>query len=573
MKSGRAILEILRGYGITDIFGLPGETTLSLYREWEAFPEIRYHMCRDERSSVFMADAYAKASGRIGVCEGPSVGCTHMIPGITEAFQSCVPILCLTTDIPLGGAAKNMLTGCDQTALFKSITKDTYTAGKAEELPHLLRRALRVAVTGRPGPVHVRIPCDVLDGEVPEEDVYAQARYGVFPGIRSRAADADVDAAAKALAAARRPLMICGQGVAHSGAWAEAAELAERQEMPTGSTINAKGVFPETHPLALGVVGSRGGRKWNNDMVKEADLILFAGSNTDSVNTGSWTIPNPRSGQVFIQIDVEERELGNNYDAIPLYGDARETLRALIAAGIKKYPDRGGWTAKVAAERSRHEERLRKIIERAGDAIHPLPLVRAIEEIAPGDTFYTVDPGISAIYSSAFLRFKKAGRRAAYNFSMGALGYAIPASIGAYFGIQTGGPVVALAGDGSFGFCAGELETAARLGAKVICIIFNNNTFGWIRAAERVHTGIELSADYSRFTDFTGADYVKLAEGFGMKGFRAENLSGFREIFAACLSENAPCVIDVPVKPQDKQLPPVPGWAWPGAVENEDVLY
>lgn len=574
MKVGRAILEILRGYGVTDVFGLPGETTLGLYREWESFPDVAYRMCRDERSSVFMADAYAKASGRVGVCEGPSVGSTHMIPGLTEAFQSCVPIVCITSDIPLEYGTKNMLTSCDQTALFNSVTKDTYMVNKASELPHLFRRAFRTATTGRPGPVHIRIPSDILDGEVADDEVYVQARYGTFPGCRSCAAAEDITAAASAIVRAQRPLMICGQGIIHSGAWAEVMQLAGQQRMPVGSTINAKGSIPEKHPLALGVVGARGGRRWNNSMVKEADLIIFVGSSTDSAGTDGWKTPNPRSGQTFIQIDAAERELGNNYDATPLFGDARETLRALTAElSGKNIPDRSVWAGRVVIERACHEEKLQELIRREGDNIHPLSLVRAIEEIASDEIFYAVDPGISAIYSAGFLRLEKAGRRAAYNFSMGALGYAIPAAIGASYGTAKSAPVVALVGDGSFGFCAGELETAARLGVKAVYVIFNNQTFGWIRGTEYVRNGGVLNPAFGRFTDFAKVDYVKFAESFGIKGFRVENMSAFREIFAQCLQEGCPCLIDVPVMPQDQQLPPVPGWADCKAVDQDGTIY
>lgn len=574
MKTGRSILEILKGYGVTNVFGLPGETTLGLYREWLDFPEIAYRMCRDERSSVFMADAYAKASGRVGVCEGPGVGVPHMVPGLAEAFQSCIPIVCITSDIPLEYGTKNMLTSCDQTALFKSVVKDTYTVNKASELPHLFRRAFRTATTGRPGPVHIRIPCDIIDGEVPDSEVYVQARYGTFPGCRSCAAARDVDVAAAAIAVARRPLMICGQGVIHSGAWTEAIQLAEQQRMPIGSTINAKGAIPEKHPLALGVVGARGGRRWNNNMIKEADLILFVGSSTDSAGTDGWKTPNTKSEQTFIQIDTAERELGNNYDAIPLFGDARETLRSLAAKlRSENIPDRSAWAEQAAMERARHEKKLQETIKLEGERIHPLSLMRAIEEIAPDNTFYAVDPGISAVYSAGFLRLENAGRRTAYNFSMGALGYAIPASIGANYGTAKDAPVIALIGDGSFGFCAGELETAARLGVKAIYIIFNNQTFGWIRGTEYVRTGGELSPDFGQFTDFSKIDYVKFAESFGIKGFRAESNPGFREILERCLKEDGPCLIDVPVRPQDQQLPPVPGWAASSTAEDGEMIY
>lgn len=574
MKAGRAVLEMLKGYGVTDVFGLPGETTLSLYREWENFPDIAYRMCRDERSSVFMADAYSKASGRVGVCEGPSVGSTHMVPGLAEAFQSCVPIICITSDIPLECGTKNMLTGCDQTAIFKSVTKDTYTVNKAAELPHLLRRAFRAATTGRPGPVHIRIPCDIQDCDVADGEVWTQPRYGSFPGCRCAAAADDVQAAAGLIAAAQRPLVICGQGVIHSGAWAEVAELAKQQEMPVGTTIGSKGAMPEKHPLALGVIGARGGRAWNNGLVKEADLILFAGCSADSAGTDGWKTPNPASGQTFVQIDISERELGNNYDALPLFGDVRETLRLMIAAlRDRNRPQRREWALQVTARRERHEEKIEELIKREGETIHPLALVRAIEELAPRDAFYAVDPGISAIYSAGFLRLERAGRRAAYNFAMGALGYAIPASIGAGFATGNDVPVVALVGDGSFGFCAGELETAARLGVKAVYVIFNNRTFGWIRGTEYVQRGGELPADFSRFTDFADVDYVKFAAAFGIKGFRAENMTGFRQAFAQCLQEDGPCLIDAPVKPQELQLPPVPSWAASRAAKKDEMIY
>ncbi len=574
MNASRAIFEILKGYKVKDVFGLPGETTLSLYRAWKDYPEIKYHMCRDERSSVFMADAYAKASGRVGICEGPSVGCTHMIPGVTEAFQSCIPLICITSDIPLKFYTKNMLTGCDQTALFKSITKDSYTVNKPEELPHLFRRAFRTATTGKPGPVHIRIPSDIFDGEVPDCEIYTQPRYANFPGCRNVAAKEDIMDAAEHIAAAERPVMICGQGVVHSGAWREVQDIAEQQNMPMGSSINAKGAIPENHPLALGVIGARGGRKWGNEMIMEADLVLFVGSSTDSASTDSWKIPDPRSGQTFIQIDASERELGNNYNALPLFGDARETLRELITA-LKdiKTPNRRNWAAKVGEGRAVHEKKLQALIAKEGDNIHPLSLVRAIERVVPDNTFFAVDPGISAVYSAGFMRLDKAGRRTAYNFSMGALGYAIPAAIGARFGVPEDSPVIGLVGDGSFGFCAGELETSVRLGLKIIYVLFNNQAFGWIRGTEHVETGRKVEPWYSQFTDFSKVDYVKFAESLGLKSFRAEKISEFEKLLKVCLLEEGPCFIDVPVMTEDRQLPPVPGWEASNIARPDEMIY
>lgn len=173
----------------------------------------------------------------------------------------------------------------------------------------------------------------------------------------------------------------------------------------------------------MGVIGARGGREWNNKMIKEADVVLFAATSTDSANTDGWNIPSPASGQKFIQIDISERELGNNYDALPLFGDVRETLADLAAAlkGMPR-PDRGAWAARCAEEKAAHEKRLEGVMARYGDELHPLSLVRAIERLTPDTAFFAVDPGSSAIYSSCFLRIGRAGRRAAYNFSMGGAG-------------------------------------------------------------------------------------------------------------------------------------------------------
>jgi acetolactate synthase-1/2/3 large subunit len=547
-------------YGVTDVFGLPGETTLSLYGAWGEFPQIAYHMCRDERSSVFMADGYAKATGKVGVCEGPSVGATHMVPGVAEAHAACVPMLVFTSDVGLDTTKKNMLTGFDQTSIFQGITKETYTVTKGAEIPFLIRRAFRGATSGRPGPVHIRIPMDIFAQEVPDDEIFAFERFSRFPGIRSTAAEDDMRAAASEIELSSRPVMICGQGCVHSGAWDAVYELAERAAILVGSTINAKGIFPETHDLSIGVTGARGGREWANKIVDSADLIIFAGSSTDSAATDGWKNPDAKSGVKAIQIDISELELGNNYRVLPLLGDARDTLRGIskLLPGKVSEPRRE-WARKAKLEREKYEARLAEFEKSLGDTIHPFSVARAIERVAPDDAFLAVDPGISAVYTAAFTRLAKSGRRTAYNFAMGALGYAIPAAIGAKTGLPDKA-VIGLVGDGSFGFAAGELETAARLCLDITYVIFDNRSFGWIRGTEFVMKKTTLSADYGRFTNFAEVDYVKIAEGFGLRGFSAGSISEFEKLLRECLTARGPRLIAVRMAPEDKLLPPVPGW-------------
>lgn len=561
MKAAEAVLSLFRRYGVRDVFGLPGETTLPLYRFWENYPDITYHMCRDERSSVFMADAYAKASGKVGVCEGPSVGATHMVPGVAEAYVACVPLVVLTSDIPLRYRMKNMLTGFDQTSLFKGITKETLTATCPEEVPELLRRAFREATTGRPGPVHLRIPSDVLEGEVDSSLIYAQPRFGVFPGCRVKPSEEDLIEAANLLSKARRPVMVCGQGALYSSAWDEIFALAEYWKIPVGTTINGKGAFPETHPLSIGVVGARGGRKWSNSLLKEADLVLFVGTSTDSAATDGWRIPDPCSGQIFLQIDVSERELGNNYDAFPLLGDAREVLKGLRSHLSSTPTVASNWIKRIADERANYARRTQMVLQQQSlGSLHPGSIMQRLRDELPQECFLAVDPGIAAVYSAAFFTLSKPGRWMAYNFAMGALGYAIPAAIGARLALRGGIPVIGLVGDGSFGFAAGELETAVRLKAQVSYLLFDNQAFGWIRGTEFVHKAGELGRGFDRFTRFSPVDYVKIAEGFGLPGYRVETLDAFSRTLRSCLQLPGPSLIVLPVASEEELLPPVPGW-------------
>lgn len=562
MKTARALLMMLRGYGVTDVFGLPGETTLDLYRAWDEFSDIAYHMCRDERNSVFMADGYAKATGKVGICEGPSVGATHMVPGVTEAHGACIPMLVFTSDVELHTTKKNMLTGFNQTAIFEGITKESYTVTKGIELPFLIRRAFRAATSGRPGPVHIRIPMNIFSEELPDESIFVHPQYGKFPGVRSSASKEDIRKAVDELVRASRPVMICGQGAIHSGAWDAVSALARKMNIPVGSTINAKGIFQETHLLSLGVIGVRGGREWANQVILESDLVLLVGSSTDSAGTSGWRVPSSNSETKMIQIDISELELGNNYNVLPLLGDAKETLERILETLPEngRNPETPSWAAKVLAAGEAFEKKLAAFEKDIEDTIHPFSVSRLLERTMPEDAFYAIDPGIAAVYPAAFMKLKRAGRRCAYNFSMGALGYAIPAAIGARQGLPSEVPVIGLVGDGSFGFTAGELETASRLGLNITYILFDNASFGWIRGTEFVERRCPLPDSYDKFTCFAKTDYVKIAEGFGLKGYHPRSIKSLEETLKECMSLSGPKLVVLSVLPEDRQLPPVPGW-------------
>jgi acetolactate synthase-1/2/3 large subunit len=558
MNASKALLEMLKSYGVSHVFGLPGETTLNLYEQWHDYPEIVHVMARDERSAVFMADGYAKVSYRPGVCEGPSVGATHMLPGVAEAFKASVPMVVFTSDIPLHLEKRNMLTGIDQAALFGGVTKETITVTNPSEIPHVIRRAFRLATGGRPGPIHIRLPMDVLGEEIDDPQIYAQNDFTKYPGHRSTAQEERIKDAVNLLNSSSRPVIVCGQGVLWSQAWDEVQTLAELYDAPVGTTISAKGSIPETHPLSIGVIGARGGTTLSNGVIAGADLILFIGCNTDSAATDKWTIPPLNTTAKIIHLDISEVEAGNNYPTeVTLIGDAKATLRKMIDASPgKTSSDSASRLEAIRKAAETYNAQISKISATDETPIHPLRFIRELTEAIPDDHVMVVDVGVSAIYTSTFFKVRKAGRNVLYNYAMGSLGYALPTSIGAQFA-RPDSCIVTMVGDGSFGFTAGELETLNRLGGNNNVILFNNSSFGWIKAAATFSHGPE----YASFaTGFSDVDYPKIAEGFGLKAYSVEGPGELGSTLKEAFALDEPTFIELKVMPEDELVPPVPSW-------------
>jgi acetolactate synthase-1/2/3 large subunit len=570
MHAAKILLEMLSAHDVKHIFGLPGETTLEWYVAWQDWKDskhsIEHVLTRDERSSAYMADAYARVSFKPGIVEAPSVGATHLIPGVVEAYKASVPMLVFTSDVPLHTEHRNMLTAFNQTSLFKGITKATFTITKGSEIPHIIRRAFRLSTGGKPGPVHIRLPMDVLGEEVDESEIknelYAQKEFSHYPGARPTAELEKIKDAIALLSAAECPVLICGQGVLFSQAWEEVTEFAELMGIPVGTTISGKGSIAEIHPLSIGVIGGRGGTRFSNKIVKEADVIFFIGSNTDSANTIKWTLPAKDSGVKIIHCDISETEPGNNYQTdVILIGDAKSTLKTmidLVSTKItqKKYSDLPR-IKKILKSAKEYNEYLWDLKQSEEKPVHPMRFIHELSKTIPDDYVITTDPGVSAIYPSAFHKVKRAGRSMIFNYAMGALGYAIPASVGAYYA-RPDSCIVALTGDGSFGFAVGELETISRIGGNINIILFNNGCFGWIKGELQVSYGSKY-VDFP--TNFQAVDYQKIAEGFGLTAYTVRDPKNLSQVLKEAFNLNGPTFIDLQVKPENELIPPVPRWA------------
>ncbi|MEM5544754.1 thiamine pyrophosphate-binding protein [Sulfitobacter sp. AS92] len=556
MNGAEVILRMLELHGVSHVFGLPGETTIGWYKEWQKSSTIEYVLTRDERTASYAAEAYAKITGRPAVLEAPSPGVTHCTPGITEAFLSSVPVIYFSSDVPINQDKKHGLTGVDQTAMYASICKESFYLTNVKDIPLLLRRAFRVATSGRPAPVHIRVPINVFHEEAEITDLYAEEDYQFYPSHRPVADHKKIRKAVDALLSAEKPVIVCGQGALISKATDAVLELAELLQIPVGTTTPGKGIISETHPLALRVVGARGGMEYSNAYVKEADCVFFIGSNTDSSGTNHWKLYGDPERTTFMHLDIAEAHVGNNYPLkVGMIGDARASLEYMTAVIRDEHPTLTRNKVDLTElKRTALDAVFNSNIEMPAGTVSPVKLTQALDKLLPTDAIVTAEPGVSAIYPSALLSVREAGRRYITNYSMGALGYSVPAGIGAAF--ANDGPVISFTGDGSIAFVLGDFETIKRSNKNITVILTRNDNYGWIRAEAILLDDV----DAPWTTDFGAVDYIKIAEGFGFETARITSEDQIEATLAEAINNPGANFIEMMVPSQDKIIPFVPPW-------------
>ncbi len=562
MTGAEAMVRMLQAYGVRDIFGLCGDTTLPFYDAMARLDhKITHYLTRDERHAAYMADGYARVTGRPGVCEGPSGGgATYILPGVVEANESSVPVLAITTDVSTTSRGKYPLTELDQVALFKPLTKWNASIDRADKLPDMMRRAFREMTTGRPGAVHLALPFDVQKAHVGPSGLGAEAAHQTFPAERLAPDPAAIAAAVEALLAATRAVAICGGGVVLSGAEAALASLAALLDLPVATTVSGKGALAETDPWAVGVVGTNGAVPATRAVVAEADLVLFIGCRAGSVTTERWTVPAP--GTKVIHIDLDAAVPGTNYPTeVTIHADAKLALEALgegvkAALSHKRAKPFNGFSGKVRAAAA-WKQKLADFAPLAASKdrpIRPEAVIAALSDALSDSAIVVADPGTPCPYVAAHFRQRRAGRHFITNRAHGALGYALGAAMGVAVG-RPGAQVVALMGDGSFGFCCGEFETLVRYNIPLTVVVFSNATFGWIKAGQNAGFG-------KRFynVDFGRTDHAAIAAAFGMKSWRIEDPADLRPTFRRAINAGRPCLIDVITQPLHEASAPVSEW-------------
>ena len=553
MSGAEALVKLLDQHEVKYIFGLCGDTSLPFYDAlYRLNHSIEHILTRDERSASYMADGYARVTGKVGICEGPSGGgATYIIPGIVEANESSVSVISITSDVPTTSIGHFPLTELKQKELFKPLTKWNEILNNPKKLCKNIRQAFKKSTSGRPGACHLSFPFDIQKAEISDQDIWVNKKYCKFPSDPIKPDPKKIDLIAKEISKAKNPIIICGGAIKNSFAEKELKKLVEKLNIVVATSVTGKGTLEDSHPNCLGVVGSNGGSLYTREVLKKSDLVIFIGCRAGSVTTEKWQYPSSKSK--IIHIDIDPQVIGANYNThISLVADAKKSIIELNKK-IKKNNFNGDKIIKATKKKKFYE--FNKLCKEEKGLIKPERIVKEINSLMPDNTYIVVDPGTPCPYFSAYYNFKKSGRYFVTNRAHGALGYALPASIG----VQIGRPknkVVSVMGDGSFGFAVGELETAKRLSLPIIFVVISNSVYGWIKAGQK-------SSFNKRYysVDFSRTDHAKVASSYEIKTWTVKKPNELKKIISEAVKyKKGPCLIDIISQPLEEAKAPVSEW-------------
>ena len=552
LTGAQMVMESLVREGTKDIFGLPGGANLPLY---DAIPQysskVRHYLVKHEQCAAHAADAYARVSGKVGVCfatSGP--GATNIVTGIANAWMDSVPMVCITGAVISALIGRDGFQEADITGITIPITKHNYLVLDVAEIPKVIREAFHIASTGRPGPVRVDIPRDVFQQKAefvwPEKVELKGYRPRLFPD------PAEVAKAAELIAEAKRPVILSGHGIIISQAYDEIRELAEKANIPVITTLLGISGFPGTHPLYMGMPGMHG-MYWNNIAIHESDLVIGAGMRFDDRVTGRLKdfAPNAK----IIHLEIDPAEIGKNVrPSATLQGDARNSLRELNK--LVKAAERPEWLARLEELRRDHPS----ITVRDTPEVLPQYVIEKLYEVTAGDCYIVTGVGQHQMWAAQYFWYDKPNSFVTSG-GLGTMGFEVPAAMGVQ-AAKPGELVWSICGDGGFQMTLQELATIAEYKWPIKFAIINNNSLGMVRQWQELFYDNNIVA-----TPMRNPDFVKLAEAFGVLGLRATCKEEVEPVIRQAMEHDGPVVCDFQVKEDENCYPIVP----PGASLGETV--
>ena len=552
MTGARFLAETLRDYGVTHVFFVPAIIRRALVEMEDV--GIKRIISHGEKSAAYMADAYARVTGKPGLCFAQSVGAVNLAAGLQDAYLGVSPVIAITGHRPPMHRHRNSYQEVEHSKPFASVTKYSAEVETVEQLPHLLRQAFREVTTGQTLPAHLDfsgISGDVITDGVMDTDVIVEEPFTQRPAFRPAPEPERVREAARILSQAERPVIVAGGGVTASGAEAELVRLAEMLNIPVATGLNAKGSIPENHPLSVGVVGSYS--RWSaNRVVSEADLVLFVGSHTGSQITLDWRIP--AEGTPVIQIDIDASELGRSYPAAyGLQGDAKRTLEAMLDV-LEPTGGNASWVSRAQEHVQNWRDEHEPVLTSNAVPIRPERLCQELTDFLPSDAVLLADTGHAGIWTGSMVDLNHEGQ--SYLRAAGSLGWGLPAALGAKCGAPDR-PVVCWTGDGGMWYHIGELETAVRYGINAVIVVHNNGGLNQDRRGdEAAYEGREggNSGELWRFND---TDFAQIAESMGALGIRVTDPNQINSALDQAVSANRPAVVDIV---SDGEVAAAPPW-------------
>lgn len=542
LSGGQAAIEALRAEKVAHVFGLIGSATMEMFDALYDAKDIRFIGVHDERTGTHMADGYARASGGPGVIlagqNGP--GATNLVTGLAQAMAAYSPVVSIAGALSNAHVYRDAFQEVDQQALFRPVTKKTWTVPSVDRVPELFREAFRVALAPRRGPVQLNIPRDVLAAAADFPPFQEPRNYR--PGSAPAGAADAITKAAALLANARCPVIVVGAGIKSSGSHAPAVALAEALGAPIAASPGHGDAIPADCPLYAGQMGPRGNPVASR-LVKEADVILALGTRL-GFNATFYSYDNINRDAAIIQVEIEPTAIGRFFPvAIGIWGDAPTVADQLTAALEKRKArsDAEAWIATFKTERAAFLAK-REAEAQSGHPIQPSGLFKELRRVLPRNACVTLDAGTLCLQATdALQHFEPPCLFSPLDF--GLVGFSFACGLGVKLA-RPERPVVSLMGDGGFGMTVSELSTAVDHGIATVTIVMNNKCWGAEKAYQRdFFQGRYIGADVS------SPPFDKLAELYGAKGFRVERISELSEAVAAALACGKPAVVDVMVDP------------------------
>jgi acetolactate synthase I/II/III large subunit len=543
MTGAQCLADMLKAYGVTHVFHVPAvlrTTFAEMERRDTGIKRLHVH---GEKAAAYMADGYARASGRPGICMAQVIGALNLAAGLRDAWLAHSPVIAMTGGREPKTKFRKVYQEIDDMPAFEPVTKFNATVDDVGRFPDMVRQAFRVAVSGAPGPVHLQFRGNEgqIDGEEAEMEPLTEPLFSHVPPFRPEPDAASVRAALKCIEQAARPVIVAGGGVRASGAQADLVGLAEALQIPVATSLNGKDAIPGNHPLSVGVVGTYS-RESANKVVNAADLICFIGTDTGGMTTHFWAVP--KIGTPNVQINIDAEALGRNYPfEAAVHGDAKATL-----AAMRKIADRAGaarrqaWVSAAQKMCGEWRSKYKSALESDAVPIRPERLCHELTQHVPDDAIVVVDTGHAGMWMGGMYDLKSP--RQSYMRSAGHLGWAFPAGLGAKCGAPER-PVVTFTGDAGFWYHIAEIETAARWNIAAVTVVNNNGGGNQSkRGFDRVYGGQQTEKAREMWT-FRKVNFARIAEDLGALGIRVEHASAFPAALAQALAAGRPAVIDV----------------------------